>query len=197
MSTEIKSATEAKGFALYVGISEAEAQAAGLSLSEIASALKKTIGELIPGKESETFAAVALAQETATGRNLDITRLALHEPRASKAKLVAPEEHDVAKGIVVDLTRRRLFVDGRNALLTCKEFELLAFLIENTGRTVTREEIAAIADRCGEPTPNARTIDVHVRRLRAKIAGYEDIVRTARGQGYRFDKHPDVLIEEL
>ena len=197
MSTDIKSATEAKGFALYVGISEQEAQAAGLSLAEIASALKRTIGELIPGRESETFAAVALAPETTTGRNLDITRLALHEPRATKAKLVAPEEQNVAKGIVVDLTRRRLFVDGRNALLTCKEFELLAFLIENTGRTVTREEIASIADRCGEPTPNARTIDVHVRRLRAKIAGYEDIVRTARGQGYRFDKHPDVLIEEL
>ncbi len=197
MSTDLKATTEAKGFALYVGISEAEAQAAGLSLSEIASALKRTIGELIPGRESETFAAVALAPETATGRNLDITRLALHEPRATKAKLVAPEEQDIAKGIVVDLTRRRLFVDGRNALLTCKEFELLAFLIENTGRTVTREEIASIADRCGEPTPNARTIDVHVRRLRAKIAGYEDIVRTARGQGYRFDKHPDVLIEEL
>ena len=40
-----------------------------------------------------------------------------------------------------------------------------------------------------------RTIDVHVRRLRSKIAGYEDIVRTARGQGYRFDKHPDLLVE--
>jgi DNA-binding response OmpR family regulator len=97
----------------------------------------------------------------------------------------------------VDLTRRKLFVDGRNAQLTCKEFELLAFLIENEGETVTRAEIAAIAERCGEKTPNARTIDVHVRRLRAKIAGYEDIVRTSRGQGYRFDKHPDVLIEQL
>jgi DNA-binding response OmpR family regulator len=107
------------------------------------------------------------------------------------------DEELVAKGLVVDLNRRRLFVDGRNAQLTCKEFELLAFLIENTGTTVSREEIASISERCGEPTPNARTIDVHVRRLRSKIAGYEDIVRTARGQGYRFDKHPDVLIEEL
>jgi DNA-binding response OmpR family regulator len=35
------------------------------------------------------------------------------------------------------------------------------------------------------------------RRLRAKIAGYEDIVRTLRGHGYRFDPHPDVLIEAL
>jgi DNA-binding response OmpR family regulator len=68
-------------------------------------------------------------------------------------------------------------------------------LIENEGRTVSRAEIASISDRCGEPTPNDRTIDVHVRRLRSKIGGYEDIIRTARGAGYRFDKHPDVLIE--
>lgn len=195
--TKTQIATEAKGFALYVGISEAEAQTHGLSLAEIATALKQTIAALVPGRETETYAAVALAPETAPGRNLDITRLALQEPRATKAKAVLAEDQLVARGIVVDLTRRRLFVDGRNALLTCKEFELLAFLIENTGRTVSREEIASISERCGEPTPNARTIDVHVRRLRSKIAGYEDIVRTARGQGYRFDKHPDVLIEEL
>ncbi len=197
MTTATKAATEAKGFALYVGISEAEAQAAGLSLAQIAGALKQTIASLIPDKASETYAAVALAPEDTSGRNLDITRLALKEPRATRSAETTEEEDQIAKGIVVDLTRRRLFVDGRNALLTCKEFELLAFLIENTGRTVSREEIASIADRCGEPTPNARTIDVHVRRLRSKIAGYEDIVRTARGQGYRFDKHPDVLIEEL
>jgi DNA-binding response OmpR family regulator len=197
MTTSTKAATEAKGFALYVGISEEEAQASGLSLAQIASALKQTIAALIPEKASETYAAVALAPEQTSGRNLDITRLALREPRATRSIEPAQAEEQVAKGIVVDLTRKRLFVDGRNAQLTCKEFELLAFLIENTGRTVSREEIASISERCGEPTPNARTIDVHVRRLRSKIASYEDIVRTARGQGYRFDKHPDVLIEEL
>lgn len=198
MSVKLITKTEIKGFALYVGISESDAEEAGVSLQEIAAALKQTIAELVPGKASETYATVALAPVDAPGRNLDITRLALHEPRATKQKLQPiQEEERAAKGIVVDLTRRRLFVDGRNALLTCKEFELLAFLIENTGETVTRNDIASIADRCGEPTPNARTIDVHVRRLRSKIAGYEDIVRTVRGQGYRFDKHPDVLIEEL
>ena len=196
--TQTQNTTEAKGFALYVGISEAEAQAAGLSLAEIATSLKATLANLIPAKANDTYAAVALAPAGTTGNNLEITRLALHEPKATRS--IAPTELDqepVAKGLVVDLNRRRLFVDGRNAQLTCKEFELLAFLIENTGTTVSREEIAAISERCGEPTPNARTIDVHVRRLRSKIAGYEDIVRTARGQGYRFDKHPDVLIEEL
>jgi DNA-binding response OmpR family regulator len=195
--TALKTQTKAVGFALYVGLSETEAQAAGLSLSEIATALKAKLDELVQGS-SKTYAALALAKQSATGDSLALTRLALREPRAT-GRIESPEqeETEAGKGIVVDLKRRRLFVDGRNALLTCKEFELLAFLIENTGKTVTRDQIASISERCGESRPNSRTIDVHIRRLRAKIAGYEDIVRTARGQGYRFDKHPDVLIESL
>ena len=45
-----------------------------------------------------------------------------------------------------------------------------------------------------EEIPNERTIDVHVRRLRSKLGAYEDIVRTVRGAGYRFDRHADVTI---
>ena len=191
------SQTEVKGFALYVGISEADAIAAGLSLAQLANALKETLANLIPEKAGETYAAAAIAPRNSSGRNLEITRLALHEPRATKARNLVPDSPRPARGIVVDLTRKRLFVDGQNANLTCKEFELLSFLIENEGRTVSRAEIAGISERCGESTPNARTIDVHVRRLRSKIAGYEDIVRTSRGIGYRFDKHPDVLVEQL
>ena len=196
--TTLKTTTKAVGFALYVGISEQQAQAAGLSLAEIATALKAKLTDLIPDQANQTYAALALATEHAQGNHLSLTRLALREPRAT-GKLAEPEQEDqdAARGIVVDLKRRRLFVDGRNAQLTCKEFELLAFLIENTGETLTREEIASISERCEESKPNFRTIDVHVRRLRSKIAGYEDIVRTVRGLGYRFDKHPDVLIEEL
>ena len=196
--TALKTSTKAVGFALYVGISEEQAQAHGLSLAEIATALKAKLEELLPQDGNNTYAALALAPETAKGRNLDLTRLALKEPRATgKSATLEQEDTKAAKGIVVDLKRRRLFVDGRNANLTCKEFELLAYLIENTGQTVTREQIASISDRCGEAKPNFRTIDVHVRRLRSKIAGYEDIVRTSRGLGYRFDTHPDVLIEEI
>lgn len=189
--------TEAKGFALYVGISEAQAQASGTSLAEIATELRKRLGELVPGLANETYAALAIAPVEAKGRNLDITRIALGEQRATKAAKPEQEEATAAKGVVVDLSRKRVYVDGSNAGLTCKEFELLAFLIENQGRNVARQEIAAISERCGEPTPNARTIDVHVRRLRAKLGEYDDVVRTARGKGYRFDRHPDVLIENL
>lgn len=189
--------TEAKGFALYVGISEAQAQASGTSLAEIATELRKRLGELVPELANETYAALAIAPVEAKGRNLDITRIALGEQRATKAAKPEQEEATAAKGVVVDLSRKRVYVDGSNAGLTCKEFELLAFLIENQGRNVARQEIAAISERCGESTPNARTIDVHVRRLRAKLGEYDDVVRTARGKGYRFDRHPDVLIENL
>lgn len=142
LTTRTQATTEARGFALYVGISEAEAQAAGLTLAEIATSLKATIAQLIPSKANETYAAVALAPAGSDGNNLEITRLALHEPKLTRANsTVTADEDHVAKGLVVDLTRRRLFVDGKNALITCKEFELLAFLIENTGRTVSRERL--------------------------------------------------------
>jgi DNA-binding winged helix-turn-helix (wHTH) protein len=193
---EKQTALTPKGFALYVGISEAQAKEAGISLAQIATALKQTIANLIPSLAQETYAAVALAPEQSGGRNLDIVRLALKEPRAIAAKF-PQEKEKPAVGIVVDLNRKRVYLDGANTNLTCKEFELLAFLIENTGEVVSRTQIAKISDRCGESVPNARTIDVHVRRLRSKLPGYEDIIRTSRGNGYRFDTHPDVLIEAL
>ena len=197
MTTAIKKQTEAKGFALYVGITEQQAQEAGLTLADIATALKTKLAELIPTAASETYAALAIAPEESAGRPLDITRRALGEPRAVRAAKPEAEEVEAAKGVVVDLSRKKVFVDGTQAQLTCKEYELLAFLIEREGQTVSRAAIASISERCGEATPNFRTIDVHVRRLRSKLGLYEDIVRTARGQGYRFDAHPDVLIEKL
>ncbi|MEL0199949.1 MAG: winged helix-turn-helix domain-containing protein [Aquiluna sp.] len=197
MTTATKKQTEAKGFALYVGITEQQAQQAGLTLADIASALKGKLAELVPAAANDTYAALAIAPEDASGRAIDITRLALGEPRAVRAAKPEPEEVEAARGVVVDLSRKKVFVDGTHAPLTCKEYELLALLIENEGETVTRETIASISERCGEATPNFRTIDVHVRRLRSKLGLYEDIVRTARGKGYRFDNHPDVLIEKL
>lgn len=192
--TKIK--TEIRGFALYVGISEAEALAAGVSLSEIAIALKETLDSLVPNSGKETYATVALAPENAPGRNLELTRIALREPKITAYKEVKRQEAP-ARGIVIDLNRKQLFVDGRDAELTCREYELIALLVENSGKTVTREQIAALAKNCGLATPSARSIDVHVRRLRAKIANYESIIQTKRGLGYQFDKHPDVLIEQL
>ena len=190
--------TEARGFALYVGIDEATAKAAGISLAELVGKLRETVAELVPAAANETYAAVALAPKGAGGRPIDVVRTALRDPRAIDKIVEAHEPHDEeqAQGLVIDTLRHKVFVDGENAELTYKEFALINYLISREGSTIARQEIIDILWAGDEENaPNQRTIDVHIRRLRAKIAGYEDIIRTVRGGGYRFDNHPDVIYE--
>jgi len=150
----------------------------------------------VPGAES--YAAVALAPVGAGGRDVDVVRLALQDPAAlAKHRQVAAVEPPEAKGgVVIDISRKRVQLDGETAPLTYKEFELLQFLVLREGRTIDRAEIISTlwAEGGDDETPNERTIDVHVRRLRSKLGAYEDIVRTVRGAGYRFDRHADVAI---
>ena len=187
---------EARGFVLYVGLDEAKAAAAGTSLGEIVEAIKALTAQFAP--EAETHAAVALAPRGAGGRDLDVVRLALQDPSALAAHRdeVDEEEQDRAHaGVVVDISRKRLVLDNDAAPLTYKEFELLQYLVLREGRTIERAElIASLWGAADDDAPNERTIDVHVRRLRAKLGRYEDIVRTVRGVGYRFDRHADVSI---
>jgi DNA-binding response OmpR family regulator len=194
MTQDIQS--EARGFALYVGVDEQQAVAAGVSLTELVRALRSTLNELVPG--SETYAAVALAPKGAGGRNVDVVRTALHDPRALDQLVARTDTDDETEdGVVVDLSRRRVLVNGENAELTSKEFDLLTYLIENQGETISRRELVELVWNTDDAVaPNDRTIDVHIRRLRSKIAGFEDIIRTIRGGGYRFDSHPDVHVED-
>ena len=184
----------ARGFALYIGVDAAQAAANGTSLSQIAAALRKTLDELVPGSAAETHAAVALAPKDAAGRNIDLVRAALRDPELTgKGAIVEPDRQT---GIVVDTQRRRLLANGENAGLTQREFELINYLIDNQGETISRRELVdAVWADDPDSAPNDRTIDVHIRRLRSKITGYEDIIRTIRGGGYRFDRHPDVLVD--
>jgi len=191
----VASGTAPRGFALYVGIDEAKAAADGVSLSTLVEALRRTLSELAP--HAETYATVALAPAGAGGRDVDVVRLALHEPSAiARTKQDQPEDDHVPGGVTIDISRRRIHIDGEAAALTFKEFELLQYLVLREGRTIERTELVSSlwnhAD--GEDAPGERTIDVHVRRLRSKLGRYEDIVRTVRGIGYRFDRHADVVI---
>ncbi|MFC6356628.1 winged helix-turn-helix domain-containing protein [Luethyella okanaganae] len=188
--------TEARGFVLYVGLDEAKAAAAGTNLHRIVEALKALAVEIAPN--AETYAAVALAPQGAGGRDVDVVRLALQDP-AALAKYRQPEDaadrHPA--GVIVDISRKRALLDGETAALTYKEFELLQYLVLREGRTIDRAElISSLWNADEDEVPNERTIDVHVRRLRAKLGGYEDIVRTVRGVGYRFDRHADVSIRQ-
>ena len=183
---------EARGFALYVGVDEEKAIAAGTDLATLVDALRRLTAELVP--TAETYAAVALAPEGAGGRDVDIVRRALSD-RATPDGAAARITPRRATGVVVDLGRKRLQLDDETAPLTYREFELLQYLVLREGRTVARSELIGALWTDGEhDVPNERTIDVHIRRLRAKLGGYDDIVRTVRGSGYRFDRHADVVI---
>ncbi|WP_083528018.1 winged helix-turn-helix domain-containing protein [Curtobacterium ammoniigenes] len=185
--------TEARGFALYVGIDEAKAEAAGTSLAAIVEQLKALLGTLAPS--AETYAAVAVAAEGSGGRDVDVVRLALQDRSAVAARREAEKPEPEETGVVIDISRKRVTLDGHVATLTYKEFELLQFLVLREGRTVDRQAIIEGLWSDGEEEPpNERTIDVHVRRLRAKLGAFEEIVRTVRGVGYRFDRHADVAV---
>ncbi|MEY4417991.1 MAG: hypothetical protein RIQ88_429 [Actinomycetota bacterium] len=182
--------TEPRGFAIYVGIDEATAKANGTTLAEIVAAVRQTLEAQVPGLALESFAAVALAKEGTVGRNIDIVRKALGEPRT----VAALNQHYGHEPVVIDLARRKVYVDGLDIDATDRELELLTYLVANPGENISREELIEALWSDLEHVED-RTIDVHVRRLRAKLGSYEDIIRTIRGSGYRFDAHPDVLIE--
>ena len=192
----VPSGTEARGFVLYVGVDELKAAEAGTDLGRIVEALRKLTAELVPS--SETYAAVAIAPQGAGGRDVEVVRLALQDPSALAKHRHQPEAPEKPHGgVVIDLSRKRLVLDDETAALTYKEFELLQYLVLREGRTIDRAELISSLWSAGDDdAPNERTIDVHVRRLRSKLGAYEDIVRTVRGVGYRFDRHADVSIRQ-
>lgn len=192
----VPTGTEARGFALYVGLDEAKAAASGIDLGGLVAALKALTGELAPG--AETYTTVALAPEGAGGRDVDVVRLALQDPAAvaKHRKQTEDDEEEARGGVIVDVSRKRVLIDDDAAGLTFKEFELLQYLVLREGRTIERTELISALwnSRHDDEVPNERTIDVHVRRLRAKLGQYEDVVRTVRGVGYRYDRHADVSV---
>ena len=188
--------TEVRGFALYVGLADDKIADGDPKLGAIVTRIKQLVAELAPA--AETYAAVALAPEHTGGRDVDVVRLALGDPaaHARQKQHEADEQDRAASGVILDLSRKRVLLDNVAAALTFREFELLQYLVLREGRTISREELitALWSEGSDEEAPSERTIDVHIRRLRVKLAQYQDIVRTVRGTGYRFDRHADVSI---
>lgn len=188
--------TEVRGFALYVGLADDKIADGDPKLGAIVTQIKQLVAQLAPA--ADTYAAVALAPVGTGGRDVEVVRLALGDPAAhAHQKQHAAEADDRApSGVILDLSRKRVLLDNVAAALTFREFELLQYLVLREGRTISREELITglWSGADDEEAPNERTVDVHVRRLRVKLAHYQDIVRTVRGTGYRFDRHADVSI---
>ena len=89
-------------------------------------------------------------------------------------------------GIEVDKSAHTVRVDDRELELSFKEYELLLYFIENKGIALSREKILNNVwnyDYFGD----ARTIDTHVKKLRAKLGDKGEYIKTVWGMGYKFD----------
>jgi DNA-binding response OmpR family regulator len=88
-------------------------------------------------------------------------------------------------GLGIDFESHRVLVDNQETILTATEFRLLAELIRNLGKVLTRNQLL---DKVWgyQFEGYARTVDTHVRRLRQKLGPYADWIETVRGVGYRF-----------
>lgn len=95
-----------------------------------------------------------------------------------------------ASGVTIDEQSYSAKLRGRPLDLTYKEFQLLHFLATHPARVFTREQLLSEVwgyDYFG----GTRTVDVHVRRLRAKLGDQEQIIGTVRNVGYRFNVNED------
>lgn len=93
-------------------------------------------------------------------------------------------------GLIIDSVSHSVKIDGQEANLTPKEFDLLVFLAANRGIALSREKILQKVwnyDYYGED----RTVDTHIKMLRSHLGNYRDAIVTVWGIGYKFD--PEIL----
>ena len=106
------------------------------------------------------------------------------------ARSQEPEQKLEAGTLQVDIARHTVTKNGSKIELTAKEFDLLAMLMKNRGKVLTRD---SLLDKVWgvEYFGDTRTVDVHVRYLRQKVEDDPDhpvLIQTVRGVGYRFSE---------
>jgi DNA-binding response OmpR family regulator len=105
---------------------------------------------------------------------------------------VEPADGQIMSGeLIIDTNGYTASLSGQPIDLAYKEFELLKYLVQHPGRVFTRAQLLQEVwgyDYYG----GTRTVDVHIRRLRAKLGSeYEHLIGTVRNVGYRFDPPED------
>jgi DNA-binding response OmpR family regulator len=110
--------------------------------------------------------------------------------RARRRVRGVPDDDVVRVGsLAVNLATYQVSIGGRPVDFTHMEYELLKFLVTHPGRVFTREALLSRVwgfDYYG----GARTVDVHVRRVRAKLGEHATRIKTVRSVGYRFERGP-------
>ena len=119
-----------------------------------------------------------------------VARVKAHLARYERLVSSSKENNDVIeiRGIKIDKTARRVYVNGEEKAFTTKEFDLLTFLAENPNHVFTKEELFnKIWDM--ESIGDIATVTVHIKKIREKIelnTSKPQYIETIWGVGYRF-----------
>lgn len=147
--------------------------------------------------EDDRIAALEAGADAVVGKPISPRELALRI-RAVLRRTAPSQRHGARSGaaricvgpLVIEPDGPRVLVRGQSVPFTATEFRLLVTLARAPGRVHGRAELLAAI--CSRPrTGPSRTVDAHVRRLRARLAGAEDLIETVRGLGYRCRRPPD------
>ena len=119
-----------------------------------------------------------------------VARVKAHLARYERLMTDNKPENDIieARGVKIDKTARRVFVDGEEKNFTTKEFDLLTFLAENPNHVYTKEELfREIWDM--DSVGDIATVTVHIKKIREKIeadTSKPQYIETIWGVGYRY-----------
>ena len=132
-----------------------------------------------------------LLQEERPGVSVSAA-IAISAPAGAPVVLADPgPAAEVSGEIEVDRRSYRASVGGRDLDLSFREFELLSFLVEHPGRVFSRRQL--VSSVWEGAAVGARTVDVHVRRLRVKLGEAAERITTVRNVGYRLEPaRPDL-----
>lgn len=93
-------------------------------------------------------------------------------------------------GLEIDMAGREVYVEGKKASMTPKEYDLLFYLVRNKGLALTRDKLLESVwgyDFFGDD----RTVDTHIKMLRNSLGKYRKFIVTLRGMGYKFDANAE------
>ena len=119
-----------------------------------------------------------------------VARVKAHMARYDRLVGSSPKNSDIVeiRGLRIDKTARRVYVDGEEKNFTNKEFDLLTFLAENPNHVFTKEELFRKIWGM-ESIGDIATVTVHIKKIREKIeydSAKPQYIETIWGVGYRF-----------
>lgn len=168
------------GFVIHVDLGPEAFAANRADVVRAADTLRELVHEWLPGARTRTVLSPGLPVTAESRPATDLHR-----------RLAALPDVPV---VHLDLRARRVTAGGNALDLTPREFDLLAHLARAAGRVVTRAELLATVWRDRGLAADSRTVDVHVRRLRA-FPALAALITTVHRHGYRVPAGPHLNVE--